>query len=61
MEYNIKVQYELTISESDGSYMNVIDVYLTDYMPDAMDVHDKWVSRGAEVSINKITTERIKL
>ena len=56
-----KVQYELTISESDGSYMYVVDVYYTDYLIEAMDIRDKWVERGAKVTITKITSEEVSL
>ena len=56
-----KVQYELTISEVEEEYAYVIDVYLTDYLVEAMDIKDRWTNRGADVKVNKITTERLKL
>jgi len=56
-----KVQYELTISEVSGGYSSTIDVHFTDYLVEAMDIKDKWTSRGAIVEVKKITTERLKL
>lgn len=56
-----KVQYELTISEVSGGYSSIVDVYFTDYLVEAMDIKDRWTNRGANVKVNKITTERIKI
>lgn len=56
-----KVRYELTISEVSGGYSSIVDVYFTDYLVEAMDIKDRWTNRGANVKVNKITTERIKI
>ena len=56
-----KVRYELIISEVSGGYSSVIDVHFTDYLVEAMDIKDRWTSRGAFVEVNKISTERLNL
>ena len=53
--------YELRIVESDGEYDYVIDMYHTDYIMEAMDIRDRWVKRGNEVYITKITHEKVDL
>ena len=53
--------YELRIVERDGDYDYVIDMYNTDYIMEAIDIRDRWVDRGNDVYVTKITHEKVKL
>jgi hypothetical protein len=60
-EDNIRTFYELRIVESEGGYDYVIDMYHTDYIMEAMDIRDRWVKRGNDVYVTKITHEKVNL
>ncbi|MGB1270159.1 MAG: hypothetical protein ACPG45_10525 [Flavobacteriaceae bacterium] len=56
-----RVFYEVEIIESDGEYAYTIDLHFTDYIMEAIDVRDRWVKRGCQVFVTKITHERVNL
>ena len=60
-EDNIRTFYELRIVESEGGYDYVIEMYNTDYIMEAMDIRDRWVKRGNDVYVTKITHEKVNL
>ena len=55
------VRYEIKVIETNGEQSVVTATTITDYIMEAMDIRDRWVDRGSEVIVNKITTERVNL
>tara|TARA_B110000977_G_C10941487_1_gene441055 strand:+ start:40 stop:213 length:174 start_codon:yes stop_codon:yes gene_type:complete len=57
----MKVEYEINIYHDEGFDYIIPTTVSTDYMVEAMDIRDKWVERGANVTITKITHEKVEL